>query len=62
MESYKELSALLQRIREAFDRIGGLPDRKEDQEDFAERVEAGDAIRILFQVASELQAWRNPNA
>ena len=36
----------------AFDRIGGLPDRNtESPESFAERVEAGDAHRIAFDVA-----------
>lgn len=35
----------------AFDRIGGLPDRNtEDPESFSERVEAGDALRIAFDV------------
>jgi hypothetical protein len=36
----------------AFDRIGGVPDRNgESPEAFAERVEAGDAHRIAFDVA-----------
>lgn len=36
----------------AFDRIGGLPDRNtESPESFSERVEAGDAHRVAFDVA-----------
>lgn len=36
----------------AYDRIGGLPDRDtESPETFTERVEAGDAWRIAFDVA-----------
>jgi hypothetical protein len=39
-------------LTSAFDRIGGLPDRNtESPESFSERVEAGDALRIAFDVA-----------
>lgn len=38
-------------LESVFDRIGGLPDRNaESPESFSERVEAGDALRIAFDV------------
>lgn len=43
-----------ERLRGPFDRIGGLPDQDEDIEDFAERVENGDAQRIAHEIGTAL--------
>lgn len=48
-------AAVLERLRKAFDRISGLPDPGEHIEDFAERVECGDAVRIAYTVGDLLQ-------
>lgn len=48
------LAAFKERLLPAFDRIGGLPDASESIEDFAERVEVGDAMRIAFDLAAAL--------
>jgi hypothetical protein len=45
---------LRERLTEPFERIGGLPAPGEDREDFAERVECGDALRIAYEVGQAL--------
>lgn len=47
-------SGLLEKLASAFDRIGGLPDPDEDVVDFQERVEPGDALRVVFDIAAML--------
>lgn len=41
----------------AFERIGGLPDRDENRGEVATRVEPGDAMSIVLEVAGIVREW-----